>query len=837
MLFINLRLALRNLRRNKTYTFINLIGLGLACSFVILVLLFVSHEVSIDKFHANGPRLYRMEMTDLFNTADTSKHPGLFTALTGSAEEKNMLSMPVALSIDLKKNFPEVKEVVRFTSTWQPVIRAGQESFKEDDEKVAFVDKNFFTVFSFPLSVGSPSDALPNNNSVVLSESAAQKYFGSQNPIGKTLALNSEPGKLFTVSAVAKDFPPTSSMHFDVMFPVEGSSDYQESLRGGSNRMSHFIVIELAKDADVRAFKSKLLAFGKNEFKSNVDYTQQSSGSNVPIDFRLTIRPFADAHFNKSEDWFHMTDLSGMLELITLTLVGILISCLNYILISMSRVAARSQETGVRKVIGATRTHVIAYCLTETFVLVLLSVLTGLLASAILLPYFNQLTGVSASFGELFHPGVLALLLGVTLLLTLAAGIYPALTMAGIKPISLLRTFSTYKLNPALSKVVVVVQYTACIILIFFAIVISRQMHFIYNKDLGFERAEVVLVENPFVFAANGRQKTSRLREELQDYAASQPAMTGMTGASFKYAGNNNSNGHIINGKREFLNEMTVDYNYFEFNKIPIINGRAFSPAFATDTARLKLTKEQHDTLSSTAGAYIVVNETLYNMLGKPALGSIDRSLGGIIIGVCRDYHFRGLQQQIGPVYHQCRPDRLHYFWLKIGKGQDVSSVIAHLKTKWASLTGNEPFTYSFMEEDIRKIYESDQRWMNIIGVASFSAILIACLGLFGLSAIISISRTKEIGIRKVLGAEIAALYLNLNKGTLVMIGVSIIIALPIARWIATNWLRGFAYRIGLGWGVYTLSILLAVACALLAVSYHTLRAAMANPINSLRTE
>lgn len=283
MLLINLRLALRNLRRNKTYTLINLIGLGLACSFVILVLLFVSHEVSIDKFHANGPQLYRLEMTNLFDIGDTSEHPGLFGTLTGSAEEKNFLSMPVALSIDLKKNFPEVKEAVRFTTTWQPVIRAGDQSFKEEEEKVAFVDKNFFTVFSFPLTVGSPSDALPNNNSVVLSESAARKYFGSQDPIGKTLALNSEQGKLFTVSAVAKDFPPTSSMHFDVMFPVEGSSGYQESLKSGTNRMSHFMVIQLTKDADVRAFKSKLLAFGKDEFKTNVDYARQSAGNNQPI--------------------------------------------------------------------------------------------------------------------------------------------------------------------------------------------------------------------------------------------------------------------------------------------------------------------------------------------------------------------------------------------------------------------------------------------------------------------------------------------------------------------------------------------------------------------------
>jgi putative ABC transport system permease protein len=837
MLLINLRQALRNLRRNKTYTFINLIGLGLASSFVILVLLFVSHEASIDKFHANAPQLYRLEMTDLFNISDTTEHKGLFTALTGSAEEKNMLSLPVVLSLDLKKNFPEVKEVVRFTDTWKPVIRVGNQSFKEDEEKVAFVDKNFFTVFSFPLSIGSPSDALPNNNSVVLSESAAQKYFGSQNPIGKTISLNSEEAKLFTVSAVAKNFPPISSMHFDVMFPVEGSSDYQRNLNGGTNRMSHFMVIQLAKNADVRAFKSKLLAFGKNYFKSVVDFTQQSSGNHQPIDFRLTIRPFADAHFNKSADWFHITDLSGMLELITLTLVGILISCLNYMLISMSRVAARSQETGVRKVIGATKTHVIMACMTETFVLVLLSVLTGLLASAIILPYFNQLTGVSASFMELFHPTVLAVLLGIILLLTIAAGIYPALTMAGIRPISLLRKFSTYKLNPALSKVVVLVQYTACIVLIFFAFVITRQMHFIYNKDLGFERSEVILIENPFLFAANSRQKTSQLREGLQQYTASQPALTDMTGASFKYSGDKNSNGHIINGKREYLTEMTVDFNYFDFNKIPIIKGRAFSPSFRTDTSRIKLTKDQYDTLSSTTNAYLVVNETLYNMLGKPALGSINRSLAGIIIGVCKDYHFQGLQQQIGPVYHQCRPDRLAYFWLKIGKGQQAAPLLARLQTKWASLTGNEPFTWSFMEDDIRKIYESDQRWMKIISIASFSTILIACLGLFGLSAIVSISRTKEIGIRKVLGAEIATLYLNLNKATLVMIGLSVIIALPIARWIATNWLRGFAYRIPLDWGIYTLSILLAVVCALIAISYHTLRAAMANPIDSLRTE
>jgi putative ABC transport system permease protein len=835
-MLLNLRQSLRNLRRNKTYTLINLIGLGLACAFIILVALFVGHETRIDTFHANSSRIYRIEMSNMSDLADTTANHGFFAALAGSAEEKNILATPVVLAIDLKKNFPEIQDVVRMTTAWRPLVSVGQQNFAEDGEKVAYVDNSFFSVFSFPLLSGNPSNALSDHNSVVISESAAHKYFGSDNPIGKTLSISTEENRLFKVSAVVKDFPTISSMHFDVMLPVEGSSDYAERLRNGTNQLSHLMVVELAPNTDVAAFRQKLRTFGKTYFKSWIDEWQQLSGERR-IDFRLDIRPFAEGHFNKSGGWFQYTDLSGMFELITLTLVAVLISCLNYILISMSRVAARSQETGIRRVIGATKMHIITSCLTETFALVLLSVLAALLISIVALPYFNRLTAAEVSFSELFRPGILALLVGIIALLTLAAGIYPALVTAGIRPISLLRKFSAYKLNPALSRMVVVVQYTACIVLIFFAVVISRQMNFVYNKDLGFARGQVLMVEDPYVMSSYNLAKSALLHEEIRQYAATHPAITGMTTASLRLGNGLETNGHVINGKREMISSMIVDFNFFDFNKIPIISGRAFSPAFPSDSSRLSISKAQRDTTSSAVFSYLVVNETLYKLLGQPPLNVINRSLAGIIIGVCKDYHFQGLQQQIGPVYHRCRPARANYYWLRIGNGQDVAPVVDNLKKTMASLTGNAPFNYSFQDEDIRKMYESDKRWMNIIGVASFSAILIACLGLFGLSAIISISRTKEIGIRKVLGAEIAALYLNLNKGTLVMIGVSVIIALPVARWIATSWLRGFAYRIGLDWGIYTLSILLAVVCALLAVSYHTLRAAMANPINSLRTE
>jgi len=398
----------------------------------------------------------------------------------------------------------------------------------------------------------------------------------------------------------------------------------------------------------------------------------------------------------------------------------------------------------------------------------------------------------------------------------------------------MMRKFSTYKLDPVLSKVFLTLQYTACIVLIVFAIVIAKQMTFIYNRDLGFDKEQVLFLENPFRMDIN---KSVSLRGQMKNYVNSQSSFTDFTGVGHRFAKGFNMNGHVIDGKREYVAEMNIDYNYFSFNKIPIVKGRDFSPDFKIDTGQQDFPKEKLDSNSSRTMANIIVNETLYKMLGSPALGEINRAMGSIIVGVCRDYYYMGATQKVGPAYHVCRPKRIGYFMIKIGKEQNVASVVDKLRTEWNKATNNESFSYSFLDADVKVLYESMERWMNIIKSASWLAIFIACLGLFGLSAVTAVSKTKEIGIRKILGAGMAQLFYSLNKGTFLIVLLSIAIAVPIAIYISKDWLESFAYRIDLHWSIFLFAGFIGIVCAALAVSFHTLSASNANPVKSLRTE
>ncbi|HLG38960.1 MAG TPA: FtsX-like permease family protein, partial [Chitinophagaceae bacterium] len=761
------------------------------------------------------------------------KSKGFFDWLAKDGEKKYQLVTPVILAEDLKINFPEVKEASRIKNMWEPVIKIGSERFKEDSKHAAYVDKNFFKLFDLPLITGQQSSAFSGNNSVVISETAAKKYFGNDDPIGKVLSISSEDKQFFTVSAVAKDFPSNSSMQFDVMIPVEGSNNYENQRKQGTNTSAYITVLQLQRGTDINAFQKKLGIWGETYFSDWTETAKKYLNINNP-DVGLTIRSFSDSHFNSSSPWFYFTDLKSLYQLVLLAFIAIAIACLNYVLLSLSRVAARSHEAGVRKTVGAGWKHIINLFLTETFVMVLISISAGFVLAISVLPYFNNLTQVNISMAEILNWKFLSLALGIVILLTVIAGIYPALKMAGIRPLNVLRKFSTYKLNPSLSKVFITLQYTACIVLIIFSIVIARQIKFVNNKDLGFDKEQTLIVNNPYW---GDKEKTVSLREQLREYAASQPSITNVTGATFRFAKGYNMNGHFIESKKEMIMEMTIDYDYFEFNKIPLMQGRSFSRQFAADTASLNISKELLDSLSTQKKANLVVNETLYNKLGKPALNEFNKPLGAVIVGVCKDYFYMGLQQKIGPAYHICRPDRIGYLWFKIVPNQDLASVVDKLKNKFTAVTNGEDFSYSFMDEDVKVLYESHIRWLKIINVASWMAIFIACLGLFGLSAVVAANRTKEIGIRKVLGANVSQLFFSLNRQTLIMVLLSITIAIPIAIYVSNGWLQDFAYRISLNWSFFVIAAIVGFMCALVAVSYHTVKAATSNPVKSLRTE
>ena len=466
--------------------------------------------------------------------------------------------------------------------------------------------------------------------------------------------------------------------------------------------------------------------------------------------------------------------------------------------------------------------------------LVMLSMTASFVLAFIVLPYFNKLAEVNIAVAELLNWKFILIAVALALLLTIISGIYPAIKMTNIRPLNVLGKFSTYKLNPFLSKIFITFQYTACTVLIAFAIVMAQQIKFVNNKELGFDKEQALIVDNPYGF---NKEKTIMMEEQLRQYASTQPAIAGFTGTDFRYGRISNSNSHNINGTLESINSMLVDYDYFEFNKIPIIQGRSFSKQFISDTSRLNIPKEQLDTLGGRAMASLIVNETLYNMLGKPALNEVNRPLGGIIVGVCRDYFSKSLEQKIEPAYHRCRPTQVRYFWFRIGSNENIASVVNNVKQKFSDLTNGEDFEYNFMDDDIKVLYESHQRWFRVISTASLMTIFIACLGLFGLSAVVAVNRTKEIGIRKVLGAEILQLFYMLNRQNLILVLLSFVIAIPVATYVSKSWLQNFAYRISLQWSFFAIAAIIGFACALIAVSYHTLKAANSNPVKSLRTE
>jgi putative ABC transport system permease protein len=834
MLKINLKLAIRNIFRNRLYTAINIIGLGVASAFCILVYWYVKNEQSFDRFHHDQDRMFRVEQTNIFSSFRRDKpQKSFFSFMMKDEEQKNLIQTPMIFAADLKRNFPEVENAVRIKTMYNPIVRIGNQSFKEKGENAAYADADFFRMFGFPLIQGNAGTVLSGHNQVVISERLAKKYFGNNNPVGKVLNITSDK-LLLTVSGVAKDFPVNSSFRFDIIISRVTDPDYLQEIKRGTNSFSDLLIIRLKKGTNAIGFQNKIDAFSKQYFKSLTDEMAKDNPKDKPQSFHVYLRPFADAHYNQSEGWNHYTDLKNVYQLVCLTFIILLIASLNYILLTLTSAASRSQDVGVRKTIGAGRVQIILQYYTETQLLAFLSVIAGFLLAVTCLPFFSSLTGADLQLANFSFSEITLSLFVLAMLLGIIAGIYPALAMSGLKPLSIMRSFSAFRLNPVLSKCLVVVQFAICVILIISSMVVNKQMRYINQASMGFDKNQVILMQNPYSW--DDKRSTNLLKERLYHYVATAPYLDDMTTANFDFGGYN-ENGHMINGTRVPIQELNVDYNYFSFNKIPILKGRTFSRAISSDTAVIKLTKEQTIAKNSTARQNVVINETLYNLLSKPEVGEFNRELGGVIIGVCKDYHTDDLTKKIMPAYHKVNPRYTGYYWIRIKAGQNIPKAMENIKSNWNKLTDNAAFSYTFLDEDVVKKYDAYLRWMSTITTSCFLAILIACLGLFGLSGLTTINRTKEIGIRKVLGASVSNLFLLLNRGTLLLASGSFIIAAPIAFYLLHQWLDNFAYRIKPDWVLFTSAGLIAMVTAIIAVSYHTIKAAVANPVNSLRSE
>jgi putative ABC transport system permease protein len=807
-----IKIAWRNLVRNRIFSFINILGLSLSVAFCLLLFFYIRKEQSYDQFSENKNRLFRFETTNTWGSADTpTSH--LFSFLTKDNDVDNSLLTPLIIGRDMKQNFPEVKSVTRFMDANDGMVRIDKQVYKV--KHIVYADDNFFRTFSFPVVKGNPEVLKMSAKNAVISERLAKKYFGNAEAIGKIFNIDGDTTQLFTVSAIAANAPDNSSIQYDIVLPLQADPGYESNIKERFNHSSHLLFVELHESVSPKAFSDKLNKWAVTYFiPEERQYFKDFDFSK----YHWYLRPLADCHYNISGPWGHYTDAKNMYQLACLVMIILLIASLNYVLLVISNAASRSQEVGVRKVMGANRKSIIMQFWVETQIIVLISVMTGLLLSIALLPMFNSIIGSDLHQHDILLKDVIPGVIFLCFLLGIIAGYYPALFISRMKPVTILKSFRTFKINPNFSKILVVFQYTASVVLMMSAFIINRQMHYIQNKDLGFDKEQVLMISNPVW----DRDFTRHTREQLQHFAQAQPFVSGFSGMSGNLDGTNNTNGFILNGEQKWRKQISVDYDYFQMLGIRFLQGRPFSRLIFSDSSR-----KQHP---------IIVNETLFNMLGDQAkLGEYNKPLGGTIIGVVKDYHFESLSKKIEPEEHDLINDYEMSFIFKIKPGH-ISQAISAISKEWKKMT-DYPLEYHFLDETISKMYESDSRWQKTIESGCFFAIFIACMGLFGLSSINAINRTKEVGIRKVLGASVKDIAATLSSGFVIMIMLAIAIAIPLTYWIMTRWLEDFAYRIQIGWWMFAAAGAVAFIIALATTSFHTIRAAVMNPVDSLRTE
>jgi putative ABC transport system permease protein len=810
------KIAWRNLLRHRTFSLINLLGLSISIAFCLLLFFHIRYEQSFDEFQAKKGQLFRMESTNIFADPRDKPDKSLFNFLSKGEDEKNSDIFPLVVGPDLQRVFPEILSYTRWKEHGEEFVRVGGEVLRQGG--MVYADSNFFHNFSFKVLRGDAAKTLADPKKVILTATTAKKYFGDKDPIGRTIEIASDSNRLLSVAAIVADAPRNSSIQYSMVLPLAADPRYTMDITEKFNHSDHYLALEMKKGTDLAAFGRKLNRWMRGYFFPTVqDYLKFQPDLDLSH-YHWSFRPLSDCHYNAS-DWGHYTDIKSIYQLGCIVFVILLLASLNYVLITVSGAAARSQEVGVRKVMGAARWNVIWQSWTETQLLVGIATIVGVGLAWAGIPLLQHAIDSDLVAADISWTDVFAGALSLALLLGLLAGFYPALLISGLKPASILQSFQTFRIKPRFSRMLVIFQFSCCVLLMMAAFVIDRQMAFINHKDLGFDKDQVLIVRNP-VFE---RTFSLRLRDRVYAFARSQPGISDYCGANGQLNGIGSMNGLMVNGQQYWMRQYAIDYRYIDLLRLKMEKGRDFSPAFPTDTVRGK--------------EAVIVNETLWGLLGKEAkLGFFCTPIHATIIGVVKDYHVADLSKKIEPTELILAKGWIGNYYLKISPGK-MAEVMSALKKRWAEMADHYPLEYTFLDAQIAKMYVPEMRWQETVRASCMLAILIACMGLFGLSAISAVNRTREIGIRKVLGAGLKDLLGVLGGGFVKMVLLSILIATPISWWLMNKWLADFAYRIDLRWWMPMLVGAVALAIAVATVSYTVLRVAKANPVDSLRSE
>ena len=804
-----LKIALRTLWKHRTHSLINVLGLAVAFGSATLLFLTAYFEWSFDRFHTDANRVFRTYL--LIHSTD--------------GDERSSI-MPYPLTPALKQEFQEVEAVTRHQEGNGLVHYAD----KQLDREIDGVDADFLTVFSFPMRQGNPASALSGLNNIVLSEKTAKAIFEKVNPMGKLLRVNGPAGqKNFIVTGVIADAPDQSTLQFDALIRIENQPEYQADQTKWGSR-NHEVFLKLRPGASAAAMESRLVAFTKKYHQKDIEELIQTGAKpderGEVISQRL--QPLTDVHFD--------TTLQGKganrLYVYVLLAVGLfilLVAGINFVNLTLARSLSRAREVGVRKSLGAQRGQLFTQLWGEAVVLCGLGLALGVLAAYALRPAYNQLINTHLSLSLLVHPLTLTGIAVGFLVITLLAGGYPAWFMARYRAVDVLKGSLKGGRPGLLRNALITTQFAIACGLIVSTFVVLNQLRYLREKPLGFQEEQVISL--PVGEGINGIAALRQVRDRL----ANNPNVVSVSGTRVNIGngldgGNSRSmSGFLYKGQNVTTDWLRVDYNYLKTLGIKLLAGRDFSPAFPSDSA-----------------ASVIISESMAKQMGlKKPVGTTfrtgdapedDKTLYQII-GLIPDFHLYALRSKVEPITLHISPNtEIKYLFIRTTP-QGMTATMQSLQTLWKEIAPKAVFQASFLNDNTDRWYRREERLSKLFSIAAGIAIGLSCLGLFAVALLSIEQRTKEIGVRKVLGASVASIVALLSKDFLKLVLIAIVIASPLAWYAMNEWLKEFAYKIDIEWWMFAGAGLLAVGIALLTVSFQSIKAALMNPVKSLRSE
>jgi putative ABC transport system permease protein len=812
MLKTHLQLAIRNLFKRKGYSLLNILGLAIGITCCLLIFQHVAYERSYERFNPKAGQVVRLRL-DAWQQ--------------GKLAWQSATVFP-AIAPTMKKEFPEVEDFCRLIDA-NFLLSNDANHVKIRETKGYFADPSSLDILGINLVKGNPANALEGPNKIILSESMARKYFGDNDPMGKRLIARDQNNVTLEVTGVYKDYPANSHLILHHLISY-ATLDDQIRLGGDSTRPAEtswgwydfYAYIKLKPGTDWKALQAKMPAFSDRHM-NNDERAKKNNNKN-----ELFLIPLTDIHlysnYNQEAEVNGNGKAVGFLFLIAFFIV--VIAWVNYTNLATSRSLERAKEVGVRKVLGALRKDLVLQFLTESLFLNLLSLLIALLAALLLTGSFNELIG-SENTGSFHLPLNYTLEFAALFLAgTFLSGAYPAMVLSGYHPITVLKgMFRNSGQGQMLRKTLIIGQFAVSVILIAGTILVYQQVQFMRSQQLGAN------IDQTLVLEGARAQQDSTYHNAFQPFKTELLQQTGIhsVAASSNVMGQEiywtNDGRRLDNtsGTGVTLYHLGIDYDFIPSYEMKLAAGRNFSKDFPTDKKAVLLNQRAADLLGFSNAA---------NAIGKKILQGGDTCT---VIGVLADYHHQGLQKAIDPMVVLLQPFRRNYYSIKIT--DHPQQTIAAIEKIWDHYFPNDPFNYFFLDESFSQQYKADVRFGQVFGLFATLAILIACFGLLGLSAYNVLQRTKEIGIRKVLGASVQHLVFTLSKEFLYLVLISLVIAIPLTWWAMNSWLQDFAYRISIQWWVFALAGILAILIALATVGFQALKAALANPVKSLRTE